>query len=170
MNAHGKPVIEVRGLVKGYGAVRALDGIDFDVAEGELFGFLGPNGAGKTTTINILTGLARADAGVLRIGGIDCSRKPKAAQHLMGVVPDESNLYPELSGRDNLLFCAALYGMRTPERTARAGELLDRLGLTEAAERKFGGVFEGHEAETHHRRGHHARTASALPRRTDNRH
>ncbi len=84
--------IEVRGLAKRFGDVEAVAGIDFDVREGELFGFLGPNGAGKSTTINILIGLARSDAGTIRIGGIDCSTNPKAAQHLMGVVPDESNL------------------------------------------------------------------------------
>lgn len=143
MNTQTNSAADVRGLVKTFGGVRALDGIDFDVRQGELFGFLGPNGAGKTTTINILTGLARACAGEVRISGIDCSRKPKAAQHLMGIVPDESNLYPELSGRDNLLFSAALYGMRAREREARAKELLDRFGLTVAAERKFGGYSKG---------------------------
>jgi len=81
--------IESRGLAKRFGDVEAVAGIDFDVREGELFGFLGPNGAGKSTTINILIGLARPDTGTIRIGGIDCSTNPKAAQHLMGVVPDE---------------------------------------------------------------------------------
>ena len=111
--------------------------------EGELFGFLGPNGAGKTTTINILTGLAKPDGGEIRLAGIDCSRRPKAAQHLMGVVPDESNLYPELSGQDNLTFCAALYGMRKADRERRAGELLERFGLTAVARRRFGGYSKG---------------------------
>ncbi|MFW5880727.1 MAG: ABC transporter ATP-binding protein [Spirochaetota bacterium] len=136
-------LIEVRGLCKSYGEVRAVDGIDFAVAEGELFGFLGPNGAGKTTTIDVLTGLGRSDSGTVRIGGIDCSRNPKAAQHLMGIVPDESNLYPELSGRDNLEFCGSLYGMPAKEREARAGELLDRFGLEYAAGRRFGGYSKG---------------------------
>jgi len=117
--------------------------VTFDVREGELFGLLGPNGAGKTTTINMLTGLARPDAGIIRIAGIDCSRRPKAAQHLMGVVPDESNLYPELTGFENLCFCGALYGMRRREREARAGELLETFGLTQAAQRKFGGYSKG---------------------------
>jgi ABC-2 type transport system ATP-binding protein len=86
--------------------------------KGELFGFLRPNGAGKTTAINLLTGLARADSGTIRIGDLDCARNPKATQHLIGVVPDESNLYPELTGFKNLCFCAALYGMRKSERRA----------------------------------------------------
>jgi ABC-2 type transport system ATP-binding protein len=108
MAAHNGTAIEVRGLAKRFGQVQAVAGIDFDVRQGELFGFLGPNGAGKTTTINMLTGLAHPDAGTIRVGGIDCTRRPKAAQHLLGVVPDESTLYLELSGYDNLCFCGAL--------------------------------------------------------------
>jgi ABC-2 type transport system ATP-binding protein len=135
--------IEVSGLAKRYGEVTAVDGASFAVSRGELFGFLGPNGAGKTTTINILTGLARPDAGAIRIAGIDCSGNPKAAQHLIGVVPDESNLYPELTGFENLSFCAALYGMRKARREARAGELLSTFGLAEAANREFGGYSKG---------------------------
>ena len=138
-----EPMIEVRGLRKRFGEVQAVAGVDFDVREGELFGFLGPNGAGKTTTINMLTGLARPDAGAMRIAGIDCSANPKAAQHLMGVVPDESNLYPELTGRENLCFCGALYGMSKADRRTRAEELLARFGLAGAAERRFGGYSKG---------------------------
>ena len=125
-----KAAIEVRGLVKRFGDVEAVAGIDFDVRDGELFGFLGPNGAGKSTTINVLIGLARPDAGTIRISGIDCSTNPKAAQHLMGVVPDESNLYPELTGFENLCFCGALYGMTRRDRESRAHDLLEQFGLT----------------------------------------
>jgi ABC-2 type transport system ATP-binding protein len=135
--------IEVRGLAKRFGRVRAVESVDFSVAPGELFGFLGPNGAGKTTTINMLTGLARPDAGSIVIDGIDCVRHPRAAQHLIGVVPDESNLYPEMSGYDNLCFCAALYGMGKAERRRRAGELLESFDLTHAAHRRFGGYSKG---------------------------
>lgn len=134
---------EVSQLTKHYGDVVAVNDISFSVRQGELFGFLGPNGAGKTTTINMLTGLARLDAGTITIGGIDCTRNPKAAQHLVGIVPDESNLYPELSGFDNLCFCAALYGIRKSERQNRARELLDTFGLTDAADRKFAGYSKG---------------------------
>jgi len=134
-----EPIIEVRGLTKRFGDVQAVVGVDFDVARGELFGFLGPNGAGKTTTINMLIGLARPDAGTIRIAGIDCSRDPKAAQHLLGVVPDESNLYPELTGFENLCFCGSLYGLGRRDREERASALLDRLGLAHAAGRKFAG-------------------------------
>jgi len=139
----GGTMIEVHGLVKSFGDVQAVAGVDFDVEQGELFGFLGPNGAGKTTTINMLTGLARPAAGAIRIAGIDCSKNPKAAQHLMGVVPDESNLYPELTGRENLTFCGALYGMARRDREARAHGLLEQFSLAEAADRKFGGYSKG---------------------------
>jgi len=139
----GGAAIETRGLKKRFGEVIALDGIDLDVRPGEVFGFLGPNGAGKTTTINILTGLARADTGEVRIAGIDTTRRPRAAQHLFGVVPDESNLWPELTGRGNLAFCGALYGMRRAERDTRAEELLGAFGLADAADRPFAGYSRG---------------------------
>jgi ABC-type transport system involved in cytochrome c biogenesis ATPase subunit len=143
MTSNGSPAIEVRGLAKRFGEVRAVAGIDFDVREGEVFGFLGPNGAGKTTTINMLTGLARPNAGTMRIAGIDCSKNPKAAQHLMGIVPDESNLWPEPDGFENLAFCGALYGMARREREERARELLGTFGLADASKRKFGGYSKG---------------------------
>ena len=143
MKSNNQPAVEVSSLTKRYGKVLAVDDISFRVSQGELFGFLGPNGAGKTTTINLLTGLARPDAGTMRIGGIECTNNPKAAQQLIGVVPDESNLYPELTGFENLCFCAALYGMRKDERQTRAHELLDTFGLAEAADRKFAGYSKG---------------------------
>ena len=136
-------MIEVRGLTKSFDGVRAVAGIDLTVDRGELMGLLGPNGAGKTTTLNMLTGLARPEAGTIRVAGIDCTRDPKAAQHLSGVVPDDSNLYPELTGLDNLTFCASLYGMGRAERTERARLLLEEFGLGDAAHRKFGGYSRG---------------------------
>ena len=137
------PAIAVEGLAKSFDGIHAVAGVDFDVRRGELFGFLGPNGAGKTTTINLLTGLARPDSGSIRVGGVDCTKDPKAAQHLIGVVPDESNLYPELTGFDNLCFCAALCGLGKAERRKRARRLLDAFGLAEAAHRKFAGYSRG---------------------------
>jgi ABC-2 type transport system ATP-binding protein len=142
---HGASVsaIAVDGLAKRFGEVQAVADASFDVLQGELFGFLGPNGAGKTTIINMLTGLSRPDNGKIRIGGIDCTGNPKAAQHLIGVVPDESNLYPELTGFDNLCFCAALYGMKKEEREARGRQFLKTFGLASVAERKFAGYSRG---------------------------
>jgi ABC-2 type transport system ATP-binding protein len=135
--------IETSELTKNFGKITAVDRMSFEIDQGEFFGFLGPNGAGKTTTINLLTGLARPDSGTIRIGGFECTKDPKAAQHLIGVVPDESNLYPELSGFDNLCFCAALYGITKNERQARARELLETFGLAEAADRRFAGYSKG---------------------------
>jgi ABC-2 type transport system ATP-binding protein len=143
MKSNNLPAIEVSNLTKRYNEVVAVNGISFQVSSGELFGFLGPNGAGKTTTINLLTGLARLDTGKINIGGIDCTNNPKSTQHLVGIVPDESNLYPELTGFQNLCFCAALYGIRKNERETRARELLDTFGLANAADRKFAGYSKG---------------------------
>ncbi len=136
-------IIEVGDLTKSFDRIKAVDGISFAIEPGELFGFLGPNGAGKTTTINMLTGLARPDNGTIRMSGINCSQKHRAAQHLIGVVPDESNLYPELTGFENLCFCGALYGMPKQKRLNKAQELLEVFGLKQAANRKFGGYSKG---------------------------
>jgi len=135
--------IRVESLSKAFDDVQAVADVSFAVEEGEVFGLLGPNGAGKTTTINMLTGLARPDRGTIAIGGIDCTENVKAAQHLVGVVPDESNLYPELTGFQNLTFCAALYGIPKREREERARRLIDQFGLTDAADRKFSGYSKG---------------------------
>jgi ABC-2 type transport system ATP-binding protein len=136
-------LIEVVKLTKRFEDVAAVNEISFSLNQGEIFGFLGPNGAGKTTTINILTGLSRPDTGIIRIAGLDCTKNPKAAQHLLGIVPDESNLYPELSGFDNLCFCASLYGIRKKKRCERAEELIQLFGSKEAAGRKFGSYSKG---------------------------
>jgi len=135
--------IAVESLAKRYGDVQAVAGITFEVGGGEVFGFLGPNGAGKTTTINMLTGLARPDSGRISYHGQECTADVKRAQHLMGVVPDESNLWPELTGHDNLVFCATLYGMTRRDREERARELLAAVGLKDAAGRLFAGYSKG---------------------------
>src|SRR4030066_2181371 len=130
-------IVEVDQMTKKYGDLAAVDRISFSVHEGEIFGFLGPNGAGKTTTINLRTGLARATSGSARISGFDCARDIKKAQQIMGIVPDESNLYDEFDGFENLSFCAALYGMQKNERERRAKELLEQFGLAETGRKPF---------------------------------
>ena len=102
-------MIKVSHLTKRYGDITAVDDISFEIEKGELFGFLGPNGAGKTSTINMIIGLSRPTAGTITVDGIDVKNQTKKAQAIMGIVPDESNLYNELDGFDNLCFCAALY-------------------------------------------------------------
>jgi len=143
MGTNNRIVIRVQNLKKTFDGIQALKGIDFEVYQGEIFGFLGPNGAGKTTTINLLIGLARPDEGSVEISGIDSTNDAKKIQHLIGVVPDESSLYPELTGFDNLCFCASLYGMRKSEREDKARELLEKVSLLEAADRSFAGYSKG---------------------------
>lgn len=138
-----KAVLEARELTKKYGDFMAVNGISFDVLAGEIFGFLGPNGAGKTTTINMLTGMARITSGSARVAGFDCRREIKKAQQLIGIVPDESNLYDELDGFQNLCFCGALYGMSRQEREERARELLEQFGLADAGKKPFKAYSKG---------------------------
>ena len=116
-------MVSVSNLKKTYDNFTAVDDISFDIEKGEIFGFLGPNGAGKTSTINMIIGLSRPTAGEITVNGIDVRRQTKKAQAVMGIVPDESNLYNEMDGFDNLCFCAALYGMRKKERESKACQL-----------------------------------------------
>jgi len=136
-------VLRAEVLVKRFTGVTAVDGVSFGVRRGEIFGFLGPNGAGKTTTINLLTGLARPTSGSMFLEGVEYTAQPKRAQRLMGIVPDESNLYDELDGFGNLTFCAALYGIGKAERERRARQLLEQFGLSEAGKRPFKAYSKG---------------------------
>ena len=141
---HKLPIaIIVQALRKSFGQLKAVENVEFSVRKGEIYGFLGPNGAGKTTTINMLTGLARPDSGRISYFGVDYTADIKQAQHLMGIVSDESNLYPELTGRENLNFCASLYGMPGREREGRCSRLLESFGLLDAADRGFATYSKG---------------------------
>lgn len=136
-------IIEAHGLSKKYGDFTAVEGIDFFISEREVFGLLGPNGAGKTTTINMLTGLVRITSGSVMLAGFDYSGDVKNAKRLIGVVPDESNLYEELDGFENLCFCAALYGMPKRSREEKAGVLLDQFGLQDTGRKPFKAYSKG---------------------------
>lgn len=126
-------VITVRDLTKNYNGLMAVDHINFNVTKGEVFGFLGPNGAGKTTTIRMLTGIIKPGFGQISIMGFNITRDPIKAKQLMGVVPEMSNAYIELSAWNNLLFMADIYGV--PKKTARQrAEAL--LGLFDLYDRK----------------------------------
>lgn len=135
--------IAVTGLSKSFGQVRALDQVSFKVAPGEIFAYLGPNGAGKTTTIRILSGLLPRDAGAVSICGRDIAVDPVAVKTRIGVVPDESNLYPELSCRRNLDYLAELYGLPRRQRQRRVQELLEFFALTDRAGDSFGILSRG---------------------------
>jgi ABC-2 type transport system ATP-binding protein len=137
------PILEVRHVSKHYGDVIAVDDASFEVREGEIFGFLGPNGAGKTTTINMLTGLANVTQGQIFYQGREVTHHLKNVQGLLGIVPDESNLYDELNGFENLCFCGALYGLRKTEREPRARQLLEQFGLADAGKKIFKAYSKG---------------------------
>jgi ABC-2 type transport system ATP-binding protein len=123
--------------------LRAVDGIDFTVREGEVFGFLGPNGAGKTSTIRMLTGLSRPTAGTARLLGLSLDHDLPRIKKRIGVVPEASNLYDELTAFDNLIFAMQLYGVPRVERRARAEALLERFRLSEKSDAPFAKLSRG---------------------------
>ena len=126
--------VQLRGLVKRFGSVQAVSGVDLDVRRGCFFGLVGPNGAGKTTTLAMVTGLLRPDAGAARVDGIDVWSRPLLARERMGVLPEGLRLFERLSGRELLHFTGRLRGMPTDEVDERAGELLAVLGLESAGD------------------------------------
>ena len=123
------PVLQVDGLVRAYGDVRAVDGVSLRVDPGETFGLLGPNGAGKTTTILLIAGLLRPDAGTVHVAGIDTATDPIRAKSHLGLVPQELAIYPELSARDNLRFFGRLQGLGGSRLRTRVEEVLELVGL-----------------------------------------
>ncbi len=126
-------LIEVRDLVKRFGAFTAVDRVSFSVARGEIFGLLGPNGAGKTTTFRMLCGLLTPSGGVLRVGGIDVARAGDAARGQLGYVAQKFSLYGPLSARENLEFFASAYGLRGATRRARIEWAIHQFELTHAS-------------------------------------
>ena len=133
--ATATPAVEVRGVVKRYGAVEALRGIDLTVNAGEMFALLGPNGAGKTTLFSILATLRAPTEGGARVLGLDVVTERDAVRRAMGIVFQEPAIEQRLSGRDNLLLMGLLYGLPTAAARRRADEILGQLGLAEAADR-----------------------------------
>ncbi len=137
------PAVVAEDLTKSYGATRALRGLSFQVPRGCIFAYLGPNGAGKTTTINILSGLLKPDSGRMSVCGLDVSRDTIKVKERIGVVPDESNLYPELSCRRNLDYLGQLYGLGRDARQKRITELLELFGLTDRSRTPFRALSRG---------------------------
>ena len=143
--------IKVSGLTKYYGdpstgsgqALLAVDHVSFEVKAGQVFGFLGPNGAGKTTTIRMLTGLSQPTAGSAQVLGYDLHTDLVRIKKVVGVVPETSNLYAELTARDNLIFMGQLYGVPRRERGQRADELLRQFRLWEKREVPFAKLSRG---------------------------
>jgi ABC-2 type transport system ATP-binding protein len=128
-----EPVISVRGLVKRYGRLEAVAGIDLEVPGGEIFGFLGPNGAGKTTTIQILCTLARATSGSARVAGCDVDREPDAVRSCIGLVFQDPSLDEQLTARENLEFHAMIYNVPRAVRAPRIAAVLEMVGLQDRA-------------------------------------
>ncbi|MDQ3865841.1 MAG: ATP-binding cassette domain-containing protein, partial [Actinomycetota bacterium] len=136
--------IEVEELVKQFRkGPRAVDGIDLRVEPGEIYGFLGPNGAGKSTTVHILTTLMPPTSGRARVAGFDVARDGPAVRAAIGAALQEAALDPFLTGREHVRLQTALHGLPRPERRRRGDELLARVGLAQAADRKVGGYSGG---------------------------
>ena len=123
------PAVEIRDLVKQFGAFRAVDGITFDVEAGEIFGFLGANGAGKSTTIRMLCGLLRPTSGTARVLGIDVARDPEEVKRRIGYMSQRFSLYEDLSVRHNLRFFGGVYGLRGAALEAREAWAMEMSGL-----------------------------------------
>ena len=126
-------LVEVKELRKEYGSLVAVDGVSFEMREGEVFSLLGPNGAGKSTTIGMLSALIEPTGGDARIGGLSVKGRSAVLRRQFGVVPQEIALYEELSATDNLLFWGRLYGLRGTELRLRIREILEKVGLSDRA-------------------------------------
>jgi len=129
------PAISVKGLVKCFGDVRALDGVDLEVATGSVLGLLGPNGAGKTTAVRVLTTLIKPDAGSVTVNGLDAVKDEAALREHIGLAGQYAAVDENLTGAENLTMVGRLYGMRRSDAKARALELLKRFDLEDAANR-----------------------------------
>jgi len=134
--------IQVKNLHKSFGEIKAVQGVSFDVQQGEIFGLLGPNGAGKTTTISMLATLLRPDAGDAFVMDYSIRRDPMAVKSVLGVVPQEIALYEDLSARENLTFWGKMYGLRGPGLRQRVNEVLELIGLSDRANGRVG-TFSG---------------------------
>ncbi len=141
---NGQAAIEAEGLVREFRrGPRAVDGIDLRVSPGEIYGFLGPNGAGKSTTVLMLTTLLPPTSGRASVGGFDIVKQGAQVRASIGAALQEAALDPLLTGREHLLLQATLQGLAAAQRRRRADQLLERVGLTEAADRRVGGYSGG---------------------------
>ncbi|CAB5026685.1 MAG: ATP-binding cassette domain-containing protein [Actinobacteria bacterium] len=137
------PAIVTEGVVKTFGKVRALDGLDLEVDEGTVLGLLGPNGAGKTTALRVLTTLLKPDSGRVSVAGIDALARPDEVRRVIGVSGQHAAIDEYLTGRENLVMFAELYQLPRHKARARADELLEQFALEEAADRPVRGYSGG---------------------------
>ncbi len=139
----GNSIVKVENLSKSFdGKTKAVDGISFEVKEGEIFGFLGPNGAGKSTTINMLTTLLPPTSGKAEVCGFDIHKQANEVRRSVGVVPQDYTADEDMTGYENILLCGDLYGIPRSDSKAHAVELLDLVELQDAAKRKVS-TFSG---------------------------
>jgi len=131
----GTPAVRAEGLVKTFGDLRAVDGIDLEIGSGEVFGVLGPNGAGKTTTLRMLATLLHIDGGHAEVFGVDVAKRPHVVRQLIGLTGQYASVDEDLSATENLRLFGRLQGLNSGQARSRAAELLEQFGLTEAARR-----------------------------------
>ena len=139
----GETLVETHELTKRYGSVRAVNKLDLNVEEGEIYGFLGPNGSGKTTTILMLLGLTEPTAGTARVAGLDPLRDPLSIKRIVGYLPENVGFYEDLTGRQNIRYTGQLNRIPRHEADGRIDELLGLVGLSEAADRVVAGYSRG---------------------------
>ena len=136
-------MIEAQGLSKRYGEVRALRGVDFSAADGEITGLLGPNGAGKSTALRILCTVLRADQGTATVDGVDVDEDPIAVRSRIGVLPHNANLYGNLTARENIAYYAALQGVAPSHRAEAVAQAIAMLDIEDIADRRASGFSQG---------------------------
>jgi sodium transport system ATP-binding protein len=141
-------MIEVADLTKSFGATTALAGLNFEARDGEVTGLLGPNGAGKTTALRILYGIMQADAGSVRVDGLDVRLDTAGVQARLGALPDDPGLYPRLSARENIRYFGRLHGVARSVIDQRIGELVPVLDMEAIIDRRTEGFSHGERTKT----------------------
>lgn len=137
------PIIQIQNLTKQYDDVTAVNDLTLSIRRGEVFGLLGPNGAGKTTTTLMLLGLSEPTAGTACVGGIDCTRNPIKVKRSVGYLPDNVGFYTDMTGRENLRLTGNMNGLKGQALEERISLLLERVGMTESADRKTATYSKG---------------------------
>lgn len=138
-----KPIIETQNLTKLYGEQVAVDGLSFNIQEGEIFGFLGPNGSGKTTTLLMLLGLTEPSDGWAKVAEFDPTREAIKVKRIVGYIPENVGFYEDMNAIENLRFIARLNHIPDSVSSETIGEALERVGLNEEAEKKMGAYSRG---------------------------
>lgn len=139
----GQPIIEMTGLTKRYNRFTAVDRIDLNIREGEIFGLLGPNGAGKSTTILMILGLTEPTGGKVSVCGINSTTHPVEVRRRVGYLPEDVGFYEDMTGFENLVYTAELNGISRGEAKEKAVELLHRVGLGEELKKRTGQYSKG---------------------------